>query len=814
MKKSQFVLSRKNQQGQVAIFVALIFQILFVFFAILINVGLLVHHKINLQQSADLAAYYGALKQAESLNAIAHINFQIRQAWKLLAWRYRIVGTFGFQRTSGGSTTQPVFPITLNYGGVPSVINSAKDVDDGSCPAGTELVNTATHPFFCISHGGILGWTGASAERASAENGCKINCTLMTTAVPYTVNAIPNLSVVIDNSTSAAISTAIAEVNNNLEGLCKSVGKINMNLLAKMIVSYRRETLMRSQTLLMLAGNLSQDKFLDLDGNEVVKGVTNTFKNNLTEANLDSGTNLILKTYNSLSDSSCAMRSDMSQAGNKAEAGEFLKRIEFNLIEFFIHDCSWTAGTLPTQAAGQNFRSGRIYNAGLTDLSDGSFVGTNPTPKLDTAVTQNIRNEIMQLVQLENNKYTVGYEKNPWCPAYYVVSASSEPMIPFLPIVKIKLNAKAVAKPFGGTIGPWYGRKWDRAAKNTQDGITFADQNLQLDENLPVATNMGGVAVSKTQFARLLPNFSRYVGDPKGLSDPDYIAEYHAALINRRPNSNPVSFSTTKSPDPGAVNQTLSSPGAWPALTSWDNAFDIASADYDPLTKEPSNRDSYFRDLEISAIAPNQFDLSYYSIEPDFYNNYYTRLSNPDIFSKLKNSAQMGPDTVNFVRPDFGHSRTVYYNKPDFSVRNQQEIVKKTLGTNGSGLAGSKSNMLEAFPYLATNQASLLTGWTFKNFTDFEAFPKDDVNTPDGTMAFARCRDTWQNENGGPGYGSPVDSPPLPPTPGNCVTGGRVGYSVKLVSPSLLRETSPDQPLGGPGTAGKILNPIPADLLN
>src|SRR5688500_17817747 len=95
-KKSRIVLTRKNQKGQVAIFVALIFQVVFVFFALMINVGLLIHHKINLQHSTDLAAYYGTMKQAEQFNAIAHINFQMRQAWKLLTWRYRVLGTFGF----------------------------------------------------------------------------------------------------------------------------------------------------------------------------------------------------------------------------------------------------------------------------------------------------------------------------------------------------------------------------------------------------------------------------------------------------------------------------------------------------------------------------------------------------------------------------------------------------------------------------------------------------------------------------------------------------------------------------------------------
>ena len=40
---------RKGQSGQMAIFVALIFQVLFVFFAMAINIGLVVHDKINLQ---------------------------------------------------------------------------------------------------------------------------------------------------------------------------------------------------------------------------------------------------------------------------------------------------------------------------------------------------------------------------------------------------------------------------------------------------------------------------------------------------------------------------------------------------------------------------------------------------------------------------------------------------------------------------------------------------------------------------------------------------------------------------------------------
>ncbi|MBC7465991.1 MAG: Tad domain-containing protein, partial [Bdellovibrio sp.] len=146
MKKPKFVLSRKNQKGQVAIFVALIFQVIFVFFALLINVGLLVHHKINLQQSTDLAAYYGAMKQAESLNAIAHVNYQIRQAWKLLTWRYRVVGTFGFQSSAPGIQ----FPLTLGTGPTDvGIINGGPSNGAGKCLIDGESLNTNDLPFFC-----------------------------------------------------------------------------------------------------------------------------------------------------------------------------------------------------------------------------------------------------------------------------------------------------------------------------------------------------------------------------------------------------------------------------------------------------------------------------------------------------------------------------------------------------------------------------------------------------------------------------------------------------------------------------------------
>ena len=52
------------------------------FFAFVINTGMLVNAKINLQNAADLAAYAGASVQARQLTHISYLNYEMRRQWK------------------------------------------------------------------------------------------------------------------------------------------------------------------------------------------------------------------------------------------------------------------------------------------------------------------------------------------------------------------------------------------------------------------------------------------------------------------------------------------------------------------------------------------------------------------------------------------------------------------------------------------------------------------------------------------------------------------------------------------------------------
>jgi hypothetical protein len=82
----------------------------------------------------------------------------------------------------------------------------------------------------------------------------------------------------------------------------------------------------------------------------------------------------------------------------------------------------------------------------------------------------------------------------------------------------------------------------------------------------------------------------------------------------------------------------------------------------------------------------------------------------------------------------------------------------------------------------------LLNSWAVDNLLDYNA----------NSVKFGQC---FSPDN------STFETPLIPPAPGNCVDGGRVGNSVKLVSKDWL--TATDLELGGDGMTGAIRNPPP-----
>ncbi|MBC7458589.1 MAG: Tad domain-containing protein, partial [Bdellovibrionaceae bacterium] len=344
----------KNYHGQVAIFVALIFQIVFILFALMINVGLLVHHKINLQQSTDLAAYYGAMKQAEMLNVVAHVNFQIRQAYKLLTWRYRILGTFGMQNQAGGVRIE--YPINHLAGAL--IYNPASD--GFTCPNG---LGPTDIPFMCLGHYGFKDYV---TPPETLETFCKANCSHfdgLPTTIPQLSTGAVGGGGEYDIFEIGNFNSAIKAANDKLDQACRSTGPTTLAQLAKFYVSYLQDVHNKMLFAKMLMVNLSAEEKdqLDIEGKKVIDGVTSTFKNNLTEANNSSMKDNVFEAYNSLSPAhggECSYRSVTNVKKPEGDPSNALfAEINFGFIQYFILKC-----TKASADGKRDFQAQSIYD--------------------------------------------------------------------------------------------------------------------------------------------------------------------------------------------------------------------------------------------------------------------------------------------------------------------------------------------------------------------------------------------------------------------------------------------------------------------
>jgi hypothetical protein len=390
---------------------------------------------------------------------------------------------------------------------------------------------------------------------------------------------------------------------------------------------------------------------------------------------------------------------------------------------------------------------------------------------------------------------TVGFEKNPWCMAYVQIEAETTPKVPFSPLGSVTLKAKATAKPFGGNIGPWYARTWPSGSNvsgsfstpfemRTDKHLTFRSGEGILNHHETVQNNVRNNPTNPEyvrEFEYLSPNHGRYVGDPSGLK----------------------AYNTNLAWLDGIYHMTLRRAGGERlTMQHWIQIIGKAAETGDVMPWDDTNPSAVpgARKLEIEAILPDQFDLSYFSIESNFFDNYVLRLRKNRFL--LDNFLNQYPSPEVAIRGDLGYRVTGNWNLNGntfdlsrFTIRDQFQVARfnrhilsrpsvREHGFNISGL-GYQANTQANGPSIP----SLLTSWHVAKPGDY-TFKIE---------KFGRCPVPVAP----PGAGS---SSEIEATPGDCIAGGRSGYSVKLVDPQSLNET---MSLGGEGTSGRIRNPPP-----
>jgi len=741
----------RNPRGQVAIFIALLFQVLFLFFAMIVNVGLLIHHKINLQNSVDIAAYYGAMKQAEVLNAIAHVNYQIRQSWKLLVWRHRVLGSAGAE-----AEVQPSLPIEkLRANGALEEVLAGNGV--------LAYQNLYKHPRFCIAYAPheVQG-SQSSQGQGDNENTCKRSY-----LADHEVK-LPDPNVLIIPGFirfGTAVGNAIRQAIDNSKKRCANVGALNYFIGGKFILAHSLDSEERTHLIKYLADGLStqSDDFFELSGQNARQGIEKTLLKNLTAANRDS---VEFRILNGFAQGQC--RSSGAQVGSHQNLNlpPWLVPIEVYPVWLYA-DCAYK-GSSTTEI--------RIRARQLDSFN---------TPEIIAQAQPGLRTNVEAIQQFLRPRPTlVGFEKDPWCAGYVGVKATARPKIPFMPLSEVEISAEAYSKPFGGRIGPWYFRTWEpsQAGQARISGTANAHNPTQMVEpNGPVrVTNLGGIT-SNIDDPSWVPNVGRFAGDGQNAQNPGgYAVERVLGYFHR------AIFQVYGQLGAGATYPFQVMQDGGPSLTYYDsigNSYDTPEGEsLDQLSwSVNSNAAPKLRLLEIAGIAPNLFDLAYYSIDPDFYNNYYKVI-------QAGTQVRGGWDSRHRLLSDLGsrfrgETRTEQFNIFD-QMRIQRDLTPATL---------LDSNI--QMPFMVKNPVHLLNSWSVDSLKDYRT----------SRTSFGRCYSPASGQDTPGDFEKPMD----PPAPGNCVDGGRVGYSVKLVSRQYLREGSLQ--LGGENAPpGPLRNP-PSD---
>lgn len=701
-KKDNLQVSIKNKKGQMAIFIVLIFQILFVLFAMVINIGLIVHDKINLQNSVDLAAYYAAQRQAELLNGIAHQNYQIRQAWKLLSWRYFTLGTSSLISDQLSHYIHPANPKNSH---------GPREEDNNGCFIGfkTRRVPDTTRrcqqiPIICIFD--LYPWSIGNATRQSF-------CKNLTLSMP-SLHTSPGTALF---GLFGRTNTYIKNANKGITTNCNNASQVHQVFATSILTAFDREQSYRLKILYKMATRLKKNK--DIDNQSIRLGAKQTFTNNLSYANCGSA------------------KSTKCKYTGQFIVKNSLKKVKNSqwLVPIVVNPGIVYAQFKPSPAVGCASNESQVLSLDKKDKVEDAFeqiFNIKPTDiKLMLAKIHSGKQSYVDDFANNNKEnpqfYAVGVEKNPWYKVYSSVTATSSPRELFWLGNPIKLKAKAYAAPFGGRVGPWYGKTWSQANK-TSTGVREQERvDLMLPPRNLLINN--GPPLTLDQILESIPNFSTYPGDKMGLFS------YKALGAIKLPENPKYKLHHL-------INSAF-------AGEFKDRSIVFTGKQRSSLSGWKSSNENSPRDVEIKVLTPNLFDITYYSVFPDAKHSFIGR------FDKSE------PDPENKTREDMGN-----YTKTDFVT------LKERLSTT---FAVTGLNFIK-------KTEEVLNSWV----------PNGPYSYGFNKQAFQKCN-TW-----GKTAGAPVT--------GACAAGGRVGYSVKLVSGAFLK--SQQLSLGGENESpGRLKNP-------
>ncbi len=424
-----------NHSGQLTIFLGITIVLIISMMAFIINVGLFVKAKINLQNSVDSAAWSGAAVQARQLTNIAYLNWELRNNYKEWMLKYYYYGQQSLHYSANGNSMNFKLHPFWESGNNASLAVNRDNFDRYNVPSVCLHFNENTHNI-CNIYGvpgiprfEVVGMPGISEHNESFLNtivNAKTKDCSKRTTINFGVAMIWNYgtktSIIPGSPTIAShkvgawpMSIELALRIRNLEAIvnrppvkdiCHS-GDCNIKLVELNVkhpnIPFDERPI---KAFLSAYKNLDQELKREFSLTEIspisYSASANTLSGFLIPNNAYIGNTKILATEKHYLD---------------------LQAIPLNLATFFTSFVS-TTGEYRSQQSGETVKT------------EGKCFG------IKTAIPV--------------PGYIFGFVKNPQIVTYYAVKGKSKFMGLFYPFKKdsIELVAYAAAKPYGGRVGP------------------------------------------------------------------------------------------------------------------------------------------------------------------------------------------------------------------------------------------------------------------------------------------------------------------------------------------------------------------------
>jgi Flp pilus assembly protein TadG len=428
-----------NSLGQISIFFSTTVLVMITFIAFIINIGIFVKAKINLQNATDAAAYAGASVQARQLTNIAYMNWEMRNVYKEWMFKYYVLGGLNLE----GVLTPD--PIHMDFTMEPYTRTESDAIDNYNFPSicvdfgSTGAVGMCTKylvpglPRF--SQANILGMdetTNAFVDTIVSEK--SLACSVRSRINFLTANTWA-YNVKTGDDTMKNITDQAPQIASNFMGAFPKAFEVGLrirNLEAE--VNFPPQTGVCINPSTGVDCNVSMRSLTNPSQERTMKAFQSAWRNlgkNGSDKPLMKNSFTLTEIPPKLDTSTTAPIVSLSGLlipdGHPARDKYYvdLKLMTVNYATFY------TAFATTKSSAGDS----RLEVGGSTVDSEGQCNATK--------------------VGLPVPGYPLGFVKNPDYLTYYAVQGKAKFVGLFNPFGKeITLSAYAAAKPFGGRIGP------------------------------------------------------------------------------------------------------------------------------------------------------------------------------------------------------------------------------------------------------------------------------------------------------------------------------------------------------------------------